>query len=166
MSDVFCVHCVLLLGLLGKTAGTVPRKSTQECAERRATATGSWQLRHLVLLRRAQPAASRCWVLGAPADQKRAERRGKGNGENEDGLVACGSDTAKRASTYLAKWGRGGYWEKTRPCVWVQFSSNWAVWVSRAPSGRGERLRARSGCPSDGIATRSDVRKSFGSPQS
>jgi hypothetical protein len=33
-------------------------------------------------------------------------------------------------------------------------------------NGRGERPRVRSGCPSDGIATRSDVRKSFGSPQS
>jgi hypothetical protein len=34
------------------------------------------------------------------------------------------------------------------------------------PHGRGERLGVRSGCPSDGVATRSDVRKSFGSPQS
>jgi hypothetical protein len=33
-------------------------------------------------------------------------------------------------------------------------------------NGRGERPGVRSGCPSDGIATRSDVRKSFGSPQS
>jgi hypothetical protein len=33
-------------------------------------------------------------------------------------------------------------------------------------NGRGERPGVRSGCPSDGIATRSDVRKSFESPQS
>jgi hypothetical protein len=33
-------------------------------------------------------------------------------------------------------------------------------------NGRGKRPRVRSGCPSDGIATRSDVRKSFESPQS
>jgi hypothetical protein len=33
-------------------------------------------------------------------------------------------------------------------------------------NGRGERPGVRSWCPSDGIATRSDVRKSFGGPQS
>jgi hypothetical protein len=33
-------------------------------------------------------------------------------------------------------------------------------------NGRGEWPGVRSGCPSDGIATRSDARKSFGSPQS
>jgi hypothetical protein len=44
--------------------------------------------------------------------------------------------------------------------------------TSRSPAkttyrnGRGERLKVCSGCPSDGIATRSDVRKSFGSLQS